>query len=217
LRAAAARAARARVEFRAGSIGFDELRSATDEEVALLRQTGSALGALWSLGFQDVATWLTSDDQAVELVRRERVRLFDAPGSAGGAFLANSLGEWAISLCRIGEIDAARGAVERGRGLAQDDDIADQIMLDLAEAFVCALTGEADAARALVDRAGRNAEGIDMVPVTDELDYEAAGIAAILGDTSGAWALLEGLVERAETLGLNRFADRYRQALGELG
>ena len=56
-----------------------------------------------------------------------------------------------------------------------------------------------------------------MVVLTDELEYEAAGIAAILGDEREARALLAGLVERHEARGLRRFADRYRRDLEALG
>jgi len=93
----------------------------------------------------------------------------------------------------------------------------DQIVLDLAEARVSAMTGETHAAISLLGRARSAAEGIDMVVLTDELEYEAAGIAAVLGDEREARALLAGLVERHEARGLRRFADRYRRDLEALG
>ena len=56
--------------------------------------------------------------------------------------------------------------------------------LDLAEAVVSAMTGAAQVACSLLDLARRAAEGIEMVIVTNALDYEAASIAAILASPS---------------------------------
>ena len=55
-----------------------------------------------------------------------------------------------------------------------------------------------------------------MVIVTNELDYEAASIAAILGDEARARGLLTGFVTRSQARGLHRFAERYRNELDSL-
>ena len=88
--------------------------------------------------------------------------------------------------------------------------------LDLAEAVVSAMTGAAQVACSLLDLARRAAEGIEMVIVTNELDYEAASIAAILGDEARVRGVLTRLVERSEARGLHRFAERYRKELASL-
>jgi len=217
LRAATARAARARLEFMAGAIELDDVWPAIGEEITLLQQTGSELGVIWSFGFRCFATWLTSDDEAVELQQRERVLACEAPGSAGSMFLANCLADWALTLCRLGDVDAARDAVARGRATAQAEDVGDQILLDLADAFVHAMTAEAEDARSLLHSARRRASGIEMTLVTDQVDYVEAGIAALLGDEARARTRLAELVERAEARGQRPLADRYRRDLHALG
>ena len=66
LRLAAAAAARARLAFRRGSIDFDELERAVGDEIALLRQTGSELGALWASEATYHMVWLVATDEEVE-------------------------------------------------------------------------------------------------------------------------------------------------------
>ena len=55
-----------------------------------------------------------------------------------------------------------------------------------------------------------------MVIVTDQLDYVDATVRALLGDLVEARELLTALVERANTRGLHRWADRYRRDLDAL-
>ncbi len=55
-----------------------------------------------------------------------------------------------------------------------------------------------------------------MAIVTDQLDHVDATVRALLGDLDEARELLTGLVERAKTQGLHRWADRYRRDLDAL-
>jgi class 3 adenylate cyclase len=213
--AAMLRAARARMDFQRGLVDHDAVHATSEEEVALLEQTGLLVTAQFSRNFDlVVAPRLLGDAVATEL--GARMQLEEAERLEAHAFLANNLASWAWALCDLGDAERALEAVARGRELAQVDDVADQISLDCAEARALALLGDHDAARALVERARHTAEGIQMVMVTIELDETDAEVRALRGDTDGARALLAGLVERAEARGAPRGADRHRKRLAAL-
>ena len=130
--------------------------------------------------------------------------------------LPNALGNWAISLCRLGDADAALQAVARGRSLARADDVADQITLDAAEGYAWALEGDAERAFALLGRATKAVEAIDMVFLAENVAYVEARARLALGDVDEARALLEGLRDATEARGQARWAARYRRDLAAL-
>jgi class 3 adenylate cyclase len=214
--AAMLRAARARMDFQSGLVDRDAVHAASEEEVALLEQTGLLVTAQFSRNFDlVVAPRLLGDAVATE--RGARKQLEEAERLGAQAFLANNLASWASALCDLGDAPRALEAVARGRELAQVDDVADQISLDCAEAHALALLGDHEAARALVERARRTAEGIQMVVVSIELDEADAAVRVLRGDTNGARTLLAGIIERAAARGATLGAERHRRRLADLG
>jgi hypothetical protein len=214
--AAMLRAARARIDFQCGLVDRDAVRATSQAEVALLEQTGLLIGAQFSRNFDRVVAPRLLGD-AVETERGARMQLEDAERLPAQAFLANNLASWASALCDLGDVPRALEAIARGRELAQVDDVADQVSLDCAEAHALALLGDHDAARALVERARRTADGIQMVVVSIEIDETDAAVCTLRGDTDGARTILERLVTQAEARGGARAADRHRRRLAELG
>ena len=122
--------------------------------------------------------------------------------------LPNALGNWAISLCRLGDAGAALHAVSRGRSLARADDVADQITLDTAEGYAWALEDEAERAFALLGRATKAVDAIDMVFLAENVAYVEARARLALGDVDEARALLEGLRDATDARGQRRWADQ---------
>ena len=214
LLAATLRSFRARVEYGAGRGELDELRLATNLECELLEQTGVATRGAVQTYVRVVVPWLDGDDAAVEAGVRQRVE--DEKASGTSLFLANAIAMWAQALCQLGEADRALELVREGRALADPNDVADQIDLDLAEAHSRALAGQAKLAHELLERARQKARGTDnRSPVFGPDDVEAC-VLKVLGDIEGARAALERIVERETRLGFHRFADRYRRELAAL-
>ena len=105
----------------------------------------------------------------------------------------------------------------RGREVTEEGDVADEIVLDLAEAYARAALGEASAADELLARARRTVEATDAATYVDKVDYAEAIIRRRLGDVADARSLLAGLVQSSEQRGFHRYADRYRRDLEALG
>lgn len=99
---------------------------------------------------------------------------------------------------------------------AHPDDVADRLLIGVAEAFVLALRGETAEARAVVERVEREAATVDMAPLVDVVRRHDAAVRALLGDRSGARRLLEELVESTEARGYHGFAAGYRRELAAL-
>ena len=213
---AAVETAVARVNFGSGVIDRTQLEETIEHQVRLLRETGSLVGVLWARNYLIIASWLEGD--AVEVVRlaRETVEEHERVGAAARMFLANAIGRLAVAHCRVGDPDAALEAVARGREIAHEDDVADQMELDAGEAFARALRGEADEAERLLERAHRAVAEIDMSILVDDLLYTEAGARQALGDVDAARDLLVRLAQNAEARGLHRFAARYRRDLEAL-
>jgi hypothetical protein len=164
--------------------------------------------------FLQVVAWLEGDAVAAEAGHRRQVSEYERLGDR--VYLAGALGSWAKSLGLIGDADAALRAVERGRSLARDDDVADQIELDSAEALARALRNERERALELLERAGAAAEQVTMVLLSENTSYTEAHARLALGDTEGARSLLARLGDAAEARGSLRFADRYRSDLAAI-
>jgi hypothetical protein len=216
LLAATLRGAQARMDFVRGAIGFDEMRAACDEEIALLEQTGFLLQAALPRNFAlIVAPRMVGDLEAAEAGAQVGVAETERVGAR--FYLANQLGVWASILCERGDPAGALEIVGRARAIAAADDVADQISLDSAEAWARTLQGEHEVAVQLVERARRTARGIQMALVTDEIDETDAVLHASSGDVDGARRLYEGMIARADGRGAVRWAERHRRKLAELG
>jgi hypothetical protein len=212
--AAALGSARARSLYAAGRIDAAAVRAAMDTETELLRQTGSELTALDVEHFWSLVLWLEGDREGLEAQLRKEVVELERAGRH--LYLANVLGQWALALCDLGQPSAALDAVERGRGIAVPDDIADQIQLDLAEAYARALLGDLSAARELLGRAGDRARDIDTRFIENEIERVRADVHRLAGELDAAAATLSRLADDAEALGFHRFAARYRRDLEAL-
>jgi class 3 adenylate cyclase len=210
------RGLRARLDFGAGLIGRDEVTAAVEDEVTALRQTGAEAAAFTAAGFMLVnVPWLEHEPEEVERGAREHA--LEAKRLGLNFYYANLLGDWAIALCDLGEREQALAAVAEARATAAEDDLADQIISDAAEAYARALGGEREAATSLLGRARKRASGIDLTIVSERFEHTEATILALLGEARHARELLGTLAARAEARGLYRWAGRYRRDLDTLG
>ena len=124
---------------------------------------------------------------------------------------------WAAGLCLRGDAERALAVVEEARELADPDDVADQLQLDLAEAYARALAGDSERAWPLVERARDRARETDMEEPGLHHEFVEARVLVVLGDLDGARRLLGDLAERYARRGLRRYAERYRSELEALG
>jgi tetratricopeptide (TPR) repeat protein len=210
------RAFRTRMRYLAGELDGVDLRAATDEEVRLLEETGAgAVAIASSRHFLDRAVpWVEGDAVAAEAGARQWVE--NTASTARHVYHANALGNWAVALCELGEHERALTAVQEARELADPNDVADQIVLDQAEAYALALAGETARARPLLDRARVRTEATQLTAPMDNPRHGEACVLRELGDVEGARRLLQGLVELSTQRGFHRVADRYRRDLAAL-
>jgi len=213
LLAATLRAFRARTQYMAGELDADGVRTVTEEEVKLLEESGASAVAIASSRHfvEGIVPWVEGDPIAIEAGAR---RWVEATAIAGThLYHANALAEWAVALCGLGDLEPAMEAIRKARGIADPSDLADQMLLDQAEAYALALEGQAERARTLLGRARKLGAGTQMAhPAVDPLHIEAC-VLSTLGDLGGAKRLLESLVERETSYGRHRAADRYRRDL----
>jgi hypothetical protein len=195
-----------------GVIDVDGLRDATAEEIAFAEQTGvPASRVISAFHLAAVVPWLEDDATGAELGRRRMVAIEEALGT--NLYLANTLGQWGISLTEVGDPTGALRAVERGRAVMEPGDVADAIILDVAEAFARASLGATGDALDLLARARATVAQTDAVAERNEIDYIEARVRAASGDPQAARELLESLVEHSTARGFTRQADRYRRDL----
>jgi class 3 adenylate cyclase/tetratricopeptide (TPR) repeat protein len=216
LLATALRAFRTRLGYLAGDLDDAALRAATDDEVRQLQETGAAATAIASSRYflDRVVPWVEGNQIAVEAGARRWVD--ETASAARHVYHANALGNWAVALCDLGEHERALTAVREARELADPNDVADQIVLDQAEAYALALAGETARARTQLERARERADAIDLTSPIDNPQHAEACVLRELGDVDGARRLLQGLVELSRQRGLHRAADRYRRDLTDL-
>ena len=153
LLAATLRAFRARAQYMAGELDADGVRTVTDEEVKLLEESGASTVAIASSRHfvEGIVPWMEGDPIAIEAGARKWVEATAIAGTH--LYHANALGEWAVALCGLGDLEQAFEAIRQARGIADPSDVADQMLLDQAEAYALALEGRAGRARMLLGRA----------------------------------------------------------------
>ena len=213
LLAATLRAFRARSQYMAGEIDADAVRTVTEEEVKLLAESGASAVAIASSRHfvEGIVPWVEGDPVAIEAGARSWVEATAVAGTR--LYHANALAEWAVALCELGDPEAALEAIRNAREIADPNDVADQMLLDEAEAYAVALEGAAEHARTLLRGARERGAGTQMAhPAADPVHIEAR-VLRTLGDLAGAARLLEGLVDRETSYGRHRAADRYRRDL----
>jgi class 3 adenylate cyclase/tetratricopeptide (TPR) repeat protein len=212
LLAASLAAGRSKRDIAAGLIEPDEARRIHEHLAQLLGEVGSERGQLGARGFLPVLAQLEGDDAEAERIYRELVAAHERLNNL--YVLVNTLASWSLSLSRLGNTDAALRAVARGRQIVRDEDIADQINLDLAEARALAAQGDHEAARVLVDRARRTSEGMVMVLLSDEIDAIDAEVRRFAGDDAGADAIGRAVIERLSHRGALGIAAGFGRRLG---
>jgi class 3 adenylate cyclase len=207
------RVARAVLDCQAGTLAIGEARAIVLAHAELLRQIGSELEAEMSTGVLSVYSWLEGPEQH-ERVLHARAERLEALGDR--LYLANSLADWADSLCSLGHPERALEVVSRARRMARDDDVADAVALNMAEAHARALLGDRKRAEELIGLTHAILQDVDMATVVDWAQRVEATARLALGDTAEARAILARLLADAERRGLVRFADAYRGDLAAL-
>jgi ATP/maltotriose-dependent transcriptional regulator MalT len=196
-------------------IDADQLRAAMKEEIDLAVESGLPLSRSISAFFlHTFEPWLEDDATATELGRRQMKECEEGLGT--NLYLANTIGWWAVSLRDAGRPKEALEAVARGREIMEPGDVADEIILDLAEAHALAALGRVTEALNLIGTARARAETTDSATDREQVDYIEARVRAVAGETTHARSLLESLVDRSAARGFHRYADRYRLELGRL-
>ena len=203
---------RARWRYGIGEGDAAGVRAAAEAERVLLEQVGVA--DIPSGTYERIVIpMLDGDLVAMEAGLLWRVeRTVSTP-----LYHANSLAMWAVGLCMRGDSERALAVVEEARELADPDDVADQLQLDLSEAYARALAGDGERAWPLVERARDRARETDMEEPGLHHEFVEARVLVALGDPEGARGLLAGLAERYERRGLRRYAERYHSELEALG
>jgi hypothetical protein len=196
------------VEYMAGTATADQVREALLHRSGLLLQTGSAGAAQSELGFLPRIAYVEGDLAEYERLMRETVEAWERMGES--RVLVNAMAEWALALSRIGDARRALSVVGEGRSMGREDDVADQVMLDLAEALARANLAGADAASVLLARARTRMAGLVMVMTTEEIDRVDAEVHWARGDFAGARAIAERLAASAEARGWSRWVDFLR-------
>jgi tetratricopeptide (TPR) repeat protein len=217
LLAVSLRCFRARMQYLAGEVAADVVRSTTDEEVRLLEETGAAAVAVASSRhFADtMVPWIEGDSVAVEAGARRWVEKTAA--AARNLYHANALGEWAAALCDLRHHERALSAVDEARALADPSDVADQTLLDHTEAYALALAGEPDRALALLERGRERARAMDSgLPGLGDPSNLEASVLRTIGDVDAARRVLRSLIDHETTTGRHRVADRYSRDLDGL-
>ncbi len=205
-------ATRARGAYFRGEITADEARGTIQRQATLFREIGSEFGELSASNFLAVIDASEGDAVAAE---RRRAEIAKAYGRLRFLPLqANALAEWSLSLSRIGEWERALAAVAQAREVARPDDIADGILMDLAEASALGGRGDYASARELVDRARRRADGIVMVLLSENVDFVDAQLRLMAGDPEEAARIGHRLVSAIRARGGHRWADALQGRLG---
>jgi class 3 adenylate cyclase len=196
------------IEYMAGTAPPDQVREALVHLSELLLQTGSAGAAQGELDFLPLLEYIEGNLVESERLMRETVEAWERMGET--RVLVNSMAYWAIALSRIRDARRALAVVAQARAMGREDDVADQVMLDVAEALARTGVGEVEAASMLIERARSRMTGLVMQPISEEIDRVDAETHAARGDFAAAAAIAEGIAAGAEARGLRRWADFHR-------
>jgi hypothetical protein len=196
------------IEYMAGTAPPDQVREALVHLSELLLQTGSAGAAQGELDFLPLLEYIEGNLVESERLMRETVEAWERMGET--RVLVNSMAYWAIALSRIRDARRALAVVAQARAMGREDDVADQVMLDVAEALARTGVGEVEAASMLIERARSRMTGLVMQPISEEIDRVDAETHAARGDFAAAAAIAEGIAAGAEARGRRRWADFHR-------
>ena len=159
---------------------FDEARELYRRSAANVADLGrSTFSASQSLELSMVEMLAGQPERAVELLRADDAQL----GQMGERYFRSSItGRLAHALEAMDDLDEAARFADLARDLSDEDDTESQVIWRTALAKVSARSGEADAARTLVD------DAIALAETTNELDLKAnaAADAALVYSQLGA-------------------------------
>ena len=199
--------------FLRGAIARDELESALLAAIDALESSGFHVSAAVRYSPLALSRELTGDLAEAERWTRVGIELLAAVGDRG--FRGNALGSLARLLCDQGRPQEARAAIGEGRSISQPEDLADQILFDVIDAYAAALLGDAAHARELVGRAEDRAVGIDSVSWQEAVTL--ARTFAAIGDIETARRRYEHAIELIELKAVEIALPMVRDELAALG
>jgi hypothetical protein len=207
--------ARRFTEYLAGLISAEEKRSQCHRYIEMLRQTGSHMEALQVMFELSFVAWVEGDLAVREQIEEKMIEEFERVGDRN--YLVNMLGEAALNKSRLGRPEQALEMVANARRIGSEEDIADQIHLDLAEAHARARHGEQAAARSSLESARIRGAGTRITLMNDEIDVVEGEVEMIAGNRARAMELAERLEAQARELGLPRYAEALRRTVVSAG
>jgi class 3 adenylate cyclase len=204
---------RAGLRYQLGLVSSEEARSTITRLIELLRQTSSSEEALHARHELSVIAWLEGDLPGHRSIVQQMVSELEHIGDR--SYLINFMAELALTESRLGRPDTALDLVTNGRSLASQADVADQVMLDVAEAHARTMAGHEAAGRSLLEAARRLTEGTKMDVLDSEVDLVEAEIERISGNMHRATEIVQRACAVCDARGMHRRAEAMRrQALG---
>jgi class 3 adenylate cyclase len=171
-----------------GELSYADVARIHERVASLYHETGSERGRRAALGFLTIFARAEGDYVFSERMHAEEVAFLRTV--ADERVRVNATAQWAIALTLVERPSEALTMLEEIRPAARAEDLADQILLDLAEAFARAALGDPSAS-ALVARARERSAGIDMAPLGTQMEMIDAQVRLRLGDRAGARSVAE--------------------------
>jgi hypothetical protein len=160
-----------------------------------------------------VVAWHEGDLPAHRTILQEIIAEYERLGDR--SYLINFMAELALTESRLDHPDAALSLVAHGRSLASQADVADQVMLDLAEAHARTVLGHEAAGRSLLEAARKQLEGTRMDFLESEVDIVQAEVERMSGNLHRATEIATRAYAIFDARGMHRRAEAMRrQALG---
>jgi hypothetical protein len=122
--------ARGFTEYLAGLISTEEKRAQCHRSIKMLQQTGSHMEAIQVMDELSFLAWVDGDLAAREQIMQGAIEELARIGDRN--YVVNSLGGMALNKSRLGRPEEALEIVANARRIGSEEDIADQILLDLA-------------------------------------------------------------------------------------
>jgi hypothetical protein len=198
-------------EFFAGTVAAEEQLATATRYMELLTQTGSHMDATGvKMGLEDVA-WAVGDMVMKERLDREAIAELEGMGDRN--YLVNAIATLALTTSRLGKPQEALEIVTRGRDIGNEEDVADQILLDLAQAHAQASAGHPAAGRAALESAMRRAAGIRMTPLDDQIAMVEGELEVMAGNLERAAEIADRIASDAHDRGFHRYAEALRRTI----
>jgi class 3 adenylate cyclase len=203
--------ARGFTQYLAGFIGAEEKRSQSHRYSEMLRQTGSQMEAIRVMSQQSFLAWLDGELAVSEQIQQKIIEEFERIGDRN--YLVNWLAEIGLNKSRLGRPQEALEIVANARRIGSEEDIADQVLLDLAEAHARARQGEHSAARSSLESARNRTVGTRMQLINDEIDLVEGELEMMAGNRARAMKIADRLEAQTRELGLPRYAEALRRTV----